>query len=173
DQGATDGGSRSCQSGDLGSLSWPDFFARVRAEQHPPGHPLMQERLQVLREVRQLFTQEVHFRDLDYPGRRKIAGLFKSVNPNFLLFGSMRWPGFFKQAILDNNEEISLALDEIALDGDISRDAYQRFTDRFLKAFKNSGMALASRFLSIKRPDAFVGVDNQNREGLIQAFRFR
>ena len=55
-QGDTDDDTRSGQSVDLVSLSWPDFFARVRAEQHPPGHPLLQERLQVLREVRQLFA---------------------------------------------------------------------------------------------------------------------
>ncbi len=128
-QGDTDAGTRSGQSVDLVSLSWPDFFARVRAEQHPPGHPLMQERLQVLREVRQLFAQEVHFCDLDYAGRRKIAGLFKSVNPNFLLFGSMQWVGFFKQAIKNNNEGISVALDQIPFDGDVARDHYQRFTD--------------------------------------------
>lgn len=170
-QGDTDECSRSGQAVDLVSLSWPDFFGRVRAEQHPPGHPLMQERLQVIREIRQLFAQNAHFRDIDYPGRRKIAGLFKSANPDFLLFGSMQWVGFFKQAVKDNNEGISLALDEIPLDGDISRDQYRIFTTRFLKAFKNSGMALASRLLAMKRPDTFVCVNNQNREGLFRAFR--
>jgi hypothetical protein len=167
----TDDGGRPGQSVDLESLSWPEFFARVRAEQHPRGHPLLQERLQVLREIRQLFAQNAHFRDLDYAGRRKIAGLVKNANPDFLLFGSMQWVGFFRQAVKDNNEGISLALDEIPLDGDISRDHYQRFTDRFLKAFKRSGMALASRLLAMKRPDTFVCVNNQNREGLVQAFR--
>ena len=170
-QGETKDGTRSGQSVDLVSLSWPDFFARVRAEQHPPGHPLMHERLQVIRAIRELFAQTVHFRDLDYTGRRKIAGLFKSANPNFLLFGSMQWVGRFKQAIKDNNEGISLALDEVPLDGDVSRDHYQRFTDRFLKAFERAGMALASRLLAMKRPDTFVCVNNQNREGLVQAFR--
>jgi hypothetical protein len=164
-------GDTSGQSADLVSLSWPDFFDGVRAEQHPPGHPLMQERLRVIREIRQLFAQEAHFNDIDYLGRRKIAGLVKNANPDFLLFGSMQWPGYFRQAILNNNEGISLALDEIPLDGDISRDHYQRFTDRFLKAFKRAGMALASRLLAMKRPDTFVCVNNQNREGLVKAFR--
>lgn len=173
EQGGMDGGSQSGQSVDLMSLSWSDFFAKVREEQHP-GHPqMMQERLRVLREIRQLFAQKAHFRELDYVGRQKIGGLFKSANPNFFLFGSMRPKGYFKQAILENNEGISLALDEIALDGDISRDAYQRFTDRFWKAFKGPGMALASRLLAMKRPDTFVCSNNQNREGLFQAFGFR
>src|SRR5262249_39220763 len=139
-QGDTDDGRRSGQAIELVSLTWPDFLARVRAEQHPPGR-LMRERLQVIREIRQLFAQNAHFRDIDYPGRRKIAGLFKSANPNFLLFGSMQWVGHFKRAVKDNNEGISLALDEVPLGGDISRDQYQRFTDRFLKAFERSGMA--------------------------------
>lgn len=166
-----DDGNGSGQPVDLVSLAWPDFFARVRAEEHPPGQNLMQERLQVLREIGQLFAQKVPFRDLDYMARRKAAGLFKSANPNFLLFGSMQWVGLFKQAVKDNNEQISLALDEIPLVGNISRDIYHRFTDRFLKAFKRSGMALASRLLAMKRPDTFVCVNNQNREGLFQAFR--
>jgi hypothetical protein len=170
-EGDTDEGSQSDQPGDLVSLPWPDFFDLVKAEQHPPGPPLMQERLQVIREIRQLFAQKVHFRDLDYAGRRKIAGLFKSTNPDFLLFGSMQWVGLFRQAVKDNNEGISLALDEIPLEGAISRDHYQRFTNRFLKAFKRSGMALASRLLAMKRPDTFVCVNNRNREGLFRAFR--
>lgn len=165
-----DNGDRSSPSVDLASLAWPDFLARVRAEQHPPGHPLMQERLQVLREIRQLFAQNLHFRDINYAGRRKIAGLFKSKNPNFLLFGSMQWVGLFKQAVKDNNERISLAVDEIPFEGELSRDHYQRFTDRFLKAFQRSGMALASRLLAMKRPDTFVCVNNKNREGLFQEF---
>ncbi len=170
-QGDTDGGSRPSQSVNLATLTWADFFARVRAEEHPPGFPLMQERLQVLREIRQLFAQTAHFRDLDYMERRKIAGLVKSTNPDFLLFGSMRAVGLFKRAIRDNNEGISLALDEIPLDGDITRDHYQRFTDRFLNAFERAGMALASRLLAMKRPDTFVCVNNKNREGLFRAFR--
>ncbi len=172
-QGDTDDGNRSGQSVDLVSLSWQDFFARVRAEEHPPGHPLMQERLQVLRAIRQLFAQKVHFRDLDYVGRRKIAGLIKNANPNFRLFGSMMPARKFKQAVKDNNEGVSLALDEIPLEGDISRDQYQRFADRFLKAYENKGMAVASpsRLLAMKRPDTFVCYNSQNREGLVQAFR--
>ena len=132
---------------------------------------MVQDRLQVLREIRQLFEQESHFCDLDYEARRKIAGLVKNANPDVLLFGSMQFVGFFKKAIKDNNEEISLALDDIPLDGDISLDHFRRFTDRFLTAFRHSGMALASRLLAMKRPDTFVCVNNQNREGLIQAFR--
>jgi hypothetical protein len=171
-QGDADSDSRCSQSINLVTLTWADFFARVRKEQHP-GHPqMMQERLQVLREIRQLFAQKAHFRELDYVGRQKIGGLFQSANPDFFLFGSM-WPvGKFKQAVKDNNEGVSLALDEIPLDGDISKDHYQRFTDRFLKAFERARMAVASRLLAMKRPDTFVCVNKENKEGLIQAFGF-
>jgi hypothetical protein len=170
-QGGAEDGSRPGQAIDLASLSWPDFFARVGAEQHPPGRLLMHERLQVIRALRELFARTAHFRDLDYAERRKIAGLVKNANPDFLLFGSMQAVGLFKRAIKDNNEGISLALDEIPLNGDVSRDQYQSFTNRFLTAFKRSGMALASRLLAMKRPDAFVCVNRENREGLFQAFR--
>jgi hypothetical protein len=152
------------------SLSWPAFFERVRAEQHPPGYNLMQERLQVVCSVQHLFATHARFCDLDYIERRKIAGLLKSANPNFLLFGSMQWVGTFKQAIKNNNKDISLALDEIPLSGHISQAQYERFTDRFLKAFKRSGMALASRLLAMRRPDTFVCLNNENRERLSRAF---
>lgn len=156
------------------SLSWPDYFARVQTEQHPLGYtyrPQMQERLQVIRAVQKLFEQTAHFCDLDYSGRRQIAGLIQSENPDFMLFGSTQSVGTFKQAVKDNNESISLALDEIPLIGDVSQEHYQRFTDRFLKAFKRSGMALASRLLAMKRPETFVCVNNKNRDKLFQAFR--
>src|SRR5215203_2597140 len=64
-EGGSDNGNQSGQSGDLTSLSWPEYFARVRAELYPPDYPLMQERLQVIREIRELFDQKASFRDLD------------------------------------------------------------------------------------------------------------
>jgi hypothetical protein len=168
--GETDNRNQSRQWNDVTSLSWRNYFAQVTTELYPPDYPLMQERLQVIREIRELFSHNVHFRDLDYLGRRKIAGLVKSANPNFLLFGSMLWVGKFKQAIKENNEQISLALDEIPLEGNINRKQYQQFTDRFLNAFERSGMALASRLLAMKRPDMFVCINNQNRDALFHAF---
>ncbi len=60
-QGEANDGIRPGPSVDLVSLSWPDFFAQVCKEQHPPGHSLMQERLQVLGEIRQLFAQNCAF----------------------------------------------------------------------------------------------------------------
>lgn len=169
----TDDGDRSGQPFDLVSLSWPKFFEKVRKEQHP-GHPqMLQERLQVLREIRQLFAQKVPFCDLKPEDQRKIAGLIRSVNPDFRLFGSTLRAGKFKQAVQDNNEGISQALDEIPLEGDITWDQYQRFSDHFLKAYEYKGTAVASptRLLAMKRPDTFVCANNKNLEGLSQAFR--
>ena len=160
--------SNSVGTTDLVSLTWPEFFAVVKRERH--GR-LMHERLKVVAATRQLFGQAAHFSDLEYAERRKIAGLVKNARPDFLLFGSMQAVGLFKQAIKENNKGISLALDEIPLDGAITHDHYQKFTNRFLKAFKHSGMALASRLLAMKRPDTFVCVNNENREGLFQALR--
>jgi hypothetical protein len=153
------------------SLPWSDFMTHVRAEQHPPGVSRMRERIEVLREIGDAFARGSRFSEFDYVTRRKVAGLFKSTEPNFLLFGSMRWVGHFKKAIKENNPDISLALDEIPLQGEVPRHCYERFADRFLAAFERSGMALASRLLAMKRPDTFVCVNNQNRSGLFEAFR--
>ena len=96
-----------------------------------------------------------------------------------VLYGGSQYHIFTSKNLLDWRDEGHPIADsfecpdmfEIPLDGDISRDHYQHFTDRFLKAFKRSGMALASRLLAMKRPDTFVCVNNLNRQGLFSAFR--
>ena len=61
-----------------------------------------------------MFAHQAHFREIDYPGRRKIAGLFKAANPDFMLFGSMQGVGFFKQAIKNNPTAIKVYICNVA-----------------------------------------------------------
>src|SRR5437879_64148 len=91
---------------------------------------------------------------------------------NFLWFGSMRGSGYFKQAINNNDQNLSLALDLIPTIGAISREAYLAYIDQFRKAFPKDDtlIATASRLLAIKRPDTFVCLDARNKAALCKAF---
>ncbi len=72
-----------------------------------------------------------------------------------------------------NSSGLSRALDAIPMRGDVRRDEYLRFVDRYLGAYpekKWHGLATATRLLAMKRPDYFVCIDSKNRNGLCKAF---
>jgi HKD family nuclease len=154
-------------------LRWADYFDRVRTEKdHAPHDHSMDGRLRVIRTVQRLFADHQHFNEIDLSGRHKIAGLVMDNDTNYLWFGSMRGAGYFKQAINNNDENLSLALDAIPSAGPVTRDDYLRYITHYQRAFPNggAGIATSTRLLAMKRPDQFVCLDSRNKEGLCSAF---
>jgi HKD family nuclease len=145
---------------------WPDYFNSVKEDQEHTT----EGRLAVLEEARRLFTVHPHFSDMSDEDRRGIAGFGKTEQLDWLWFGSMKGAGFFKQAINENNPQISSALDEIPLTGEVTQDHFDRYLKFFRNAFENSGTATATRLLAMKRPDYFVCLDSKNRDKLCEAF---
>ena len=131
-------------------------------------------RLKVIRNTRKLFKNYVHFCDMNYTERRKIAGLIDGSDDgvNYLLFGSMRGAGKFQTVINNNNKHLSQALDLIPITGQISRDMYLEFIKESRKAFPEGrhGIATATRLLTMKRPDIFVCLTKHNQERLCKDF---
>jgi hypothetical protein len=127
-------------------------------------------RLAVLEEARHLFTTHDHFNGLSQEERKRIAGFGRTEELDWLWFGSMKGAGYFKQAINQNNQQISDALDEIPVRGEITRSHFQRYVDAFRTAFENPATATATRLLAFKRPDYFVCLDSKNRRKLCKAF---
>lgn len=146
--------------------NWNSYFKLVRLDEH---HTI-EGRLAVLEEANRLFTSHTHFSEIDQESRKGIAGFKKTEKLDWLWFGSMKGAGYFKQAVLQNNNDISDALDEIPLYGAVGRDDFNRFVERFRGAFKNAGMATGTRLLSFKRPDYFVCFDSKNKSKLCEAF---
>ena len=145
---------------------WPEYFNSVREDtQHTT-----EGRLAVLEESRRLFTVHRHFSNMSDEERRGIAGFGRTEQLDWLWFGSMKGAGFFKQAINENNPQISAALDEIPLAGDLTQDHFDRYLNLFRNAFENSGTATATRLLAMKRPDYFVCLDSKNRDKLCEEF---
>lgn len=154
-------------------MTWADYYELVRAEKdHAPHDHSMEGRLKVIRAVADLFARHRRFRDIDLTGRQKIAGLVVDGDVNFLWFGSMRGAGYFKQAINNNDAELSEALEAIPSTGAVGRADYLRYSERFQAAFPNggAGVATATRLLAMKRPDTFVCLDARNKEALCDAF---
>lgn len=157
------------------AMPWGDFFERVKTEKQTAYGHSMAGRLKVIQAARQLFTTHDHFNDIEPLGRQKIAGLVQPTaqdSVDYRWFGSMKGAGKFWQAINNNDENLSLALDLIPASGAVSRDMYLSYIDRYKQAFpeRRDGIGTASRLLAMKRPDTFVCFDARNKEGLCGAF---
>lgn len=161
---------------DLLSLSWREFSTKVRQEKHHD----FQERLRLLKESRRLFIMYGEFSDMPESIRKALSGVLRGELPHILSepnniidwgwFGSMIGAGVFRNRVIENDGNISLALDCIPSLGEITRDSYDAYIEQFVRAFdgqeRGAGVPTASRLLTIKRPDFFVCVNSKNRDGL-------
>ena len=149
-------------------ITWEEFFKRVQSEQHNRAA----DRIRVLAAARDRFRSCRHFKDMTAEARKQLGGfVVGDEGVHWPWFGSMRGAGYFKQAINENNEYVSRALDQIPLEGRLSRKQYQGYADLFQKAFESggAGIATATRLLAMKRPDYFVCLTKRNRSGLCKA----
>jgi PLD-like domain len=151
------------------TIGWQEFVTSVRAARN---HPLS-ERLDVLRAAQTYFREKGHLSNLTRDERRRIAGLAgKVLGVDWGFFGSMKGAGWLWTIIDKNDENLSASLDAIPSEGLISQNDFEAFVERFKKAAPKKGdcVAVASRFLSMKRPDTFVCLDSKNRSLLCKAF---
>ncbi|PXF64277.1 phospholipase D family protein [Kangiella spongicola] len=150
------------------TMSWDAFLARVKDD---PYHGF-KERCNLLELVRGCFTESKTFAEMELGKRKTIAGLPNAWNEYWGWFGSMKGAGYYHQAINENNKHISSALDEIPLQGIVTRDNYDAYVDEFVRAFPNGrhGISIASRLLALKRPDQFVCLDSKNKTQLCKDF---
>ena len=149
-------------------LGWPEFVNSVKREKH---HALGM-RIDVLRGVRRYFRSNKHLVDLGNGERRRIAGLAgKDQGVDWGYFGSMKGAGWLWTAIDANHPDLSTALDAIPFDGLVVQGDYQAFIEAFKRVAPGGArVAVATRLLSMKRPDMFTCLDNKNRAGLCKAF---
>lgn len=150
------------------SMPWRRFLASVQADPHHG----FDKRCDLLKLVRTAFETINHFQNMELGLRKTIAGLPTNFNEHWGWFGSMRGAGYYHQAVNDNNPHISNALDEIPLNGSVSREHYEAYLAEFVRAFPNGrhGIGIASRLLALKRPDYFVCFDSKNKNELCRDF---
>jgi HKD family nuclease len=153
------------------SMPWTQFFASVQED----AHHGFKERCDLLNLVRTAFETTSQFQQMELGLRKTIAGLPNDFNKRWGWFGSMKGSGYYHQAVNDNNAHLSNALDEIPLNGPVSREHYEAYLAEFIKAFPNGrhGIGIASRLLALKRPDYFVCFDSKNKKDLCQDFEIK
>lgn len=114
--------------------TWEEFIMAVKKEKR---HKVtLNERLNVINFAYECFNEYIHFSKMNEDERKFIGGMQNKANDiDEGFFGSMNGAGTFKNKIINNNINISNALDQIPLRGQITRQHYDRYVHHFQKAF--------------------------------------
>jgi hypothetical protein len=154
----------------VASMDWNAFMDKVYADRY---HTL-DSRIKVLKIANRLFEKKDSFCDLADDARKFIAGIPNTLpvdkDVDWGYFGSMKGAGIYKNRIIENDLNISKALDEIPFSGQITKIHYQRFLKHYKKTFEGNYLATATRLLAMKRPDTFVCLDSKNKSSLCKDF---
>ena len=152
------------------NMTWKEFLKKVEDEDF---HGL-EDRIEVLDIAQELFSSKKHFKDLKLEERKFIAGIpnqYDIPDPNlWAYFGSMKGAGIYKNKIINNDINISKALDQIPLEGQITKAHYNRFINHFSKSFPGNYIATATRLLALKRPDMFYCLTSKNQKKFCKSF---
>jgi len=154
----------------IANMNWETFMNKVNAEK---THSLT-SRIKVLKIAKDLFGKVSSFCNLEDNERRFIAGIPNKLpvdkDVDWGYFGSMKGAGKFQNRIINNDLNISKALDEIPLSGQISKGHYDNFIKHYKKTFPGNFLATATRLLAMKRPDTFVCLSSKNKSSLCKDF---
>ncbi|MCK6462824.1 MAG: hypothetical protein L6Q29_03350 [Candidatus Pacebacteria bacterium] len=155
------------------NLTWEEFVKEVQNDKIHSLHG----RLKVIEKANDYFGQYKHFEDMPINVRKVIAAsYYGSVsilkdNIEWKWFGSMWGAGNFKNLIIENNKNISKALDQIPRYGNIAKAHFEYFKKYFVKAYQAvNPLGTATRLLAMKRPDVFVCIDSKNKRQLCKDF---
>lgn len=148
--------------------SWDEYMAQVN-EDTIHG---VKDRIQVIELAHDLFRKVNHFNELNDEERKFIGGVENKLNrpgsENSGYFGSMMGAGIFRNKINGNNNNISKALDQIPLTGQLTKSHYMGYIEYFVRAMEKDSnyIATATRLIAMKRPDVFICLDTKNRNAL-------
>lgn len=155
------------------NMNWDKFLEEVNNK----GIHSLDSRIGVLETSRKLFESVNSFKDLEDEERRFIAGIPNKLivenHIDWAFFGSMKGSGNFQNRIINNDINISNALDEIPLNGQITENHYTNFIKNFSITFPGNFIGTASRLLAMKRPDVFLCLSSKNKDKLCEAFQIK
>lgn len=156
----------------LQTKSWDQFVHDV----YRKGSQDVHRRIRVMEITKELFSKVNHFNELENDERKFIAGIPNNLMAkidgaeDWAYFGSMKGAGMFKKQINDNSILISKALDQIPLNGQITKTNYDNFLKYFQNALPGNYLATSTRLLAMKRPDVFICYDSKNNYALCKDF---
>jgi HKD family nuclease len=145
------------------TIPWHRFFAKVSSER------FFRDRLAVLDAARDAFAHYIHLARIPDGLRHCVGGFDRQKGIDWGLFGWMSAEPRFKDAVRDG-EKLSLALDCIPVDGEITRTHFEEYVAGFKEATGTKGIGTGIRLLTMKRPDVFLCISEGNREGAMEDF---
>jgi HKD family nuclease len=161
---------------DQSQLAWTDY---VEAIQDQDTHEF-DRRLKVLAGARRIFATHESFARMDASVRKRIAGTTTRKEHDedgfdWQYFGGMGPNGVFSAAVIDAPQKMSRALDVIPLKGMVTRDHYEAFVEKYVRAFDGpvsyKKLGTATRLLAMKRPDTFVAINGPNEKRICGQFQ--
>lgn len=155
------------------NYSWEKYYNKIFNEDYH-GENAIIDRIKILTSAKELFERD-RFCNLTEEERRKISGYEEWKEDSefdWQWFGSMRPEGTFKGLVKSNNENLSLALDQIPLEGSLTKEHYLSFLNYYKLAISDNSNRLsgATRLLAMKRPDYFFCLDSKNKKKFCEDF---
>ena len=152
-------------------IDWSDYIHKMILNESIDGtikSPKIETRLKLLQKAEELFSKMSLY---DFPDKYPwaIAGLLSEYDgvEDWQFFGSLGANGNFHKLFNSSKgrKQISDALDLIPFEGDVTKKNFDSYIAKMRKATNLYDIkAIATRFLAIKRPDVFVGINNKNPE---------
>lgn len=158
-------------------MSWTEFYDKARHDQAGS----LEERLKVLRYIRDRFEETPDFVDMHPNDHLRIAGLASAKmcaddGIDWNLFGHMKTGDAFGKPfgglIQNQPDAVSKALAHIPLDRPVTQEDWEAYWAALKAPLPDDGKGLgragATRLVCMKRPDYFVSVNNRSAANLAQ-----
>lgn len=142
------------------TYSWVEYFEKIKQDKH---HGLT-GRLDLLKEVHDIFVKYDDFLDIDIERRKWIAGLPNNLgDDHYAWFGTTKSNGNFAKAIGQGSQEFAKAINQIPLSGEISRNDFLEYIEMCKSAGYKNPIGVSTRLLTMKRPDLFFCFNGANK----------
>ena len=146
------------------TYSWDKYFKIIQQDKNQ----LFKDRLDLLDYVKEFFQNNANFLSIDSENRKLISGLPNNAKGSqeldYGLFGSTKSNGNFHKEINNGNPKIIQAINLIPLTGEISKSNFLEYDKIFRQAGFNNPIGVATRLLTMKRPDLFFCFNGANKE---------
>ena len=155
---------KSILSTNILTYSWDKYFKIIQQDKNQS----FKDRLDVLDYVKEFFQNNGNFLSIDSENRKLISGLPNNAKGSqeldYGLFGSTKSDRKFYEKINTGNPKIAQAIDLIPLIGEVSKHDFLEYNRIFQKAGYKNPIGVATRLLTMKRPDLFFCFNGANKE---------
>ena len=155
---------KSILSTNILTYSWDKYFKIIQQDKNQS----FKDRLDLLDYVKEFFQNNANFLSIDSEFRKLISGLPNNArigkNLDYSWFGSTKSDRKFYEKINTGNPKIAQAIDLIPLIGEVSKHNFLEYNRIFQQAGYKNPIGVATRLLTMKRPDLFFCFNGANKE---------